>query len=130
MNAKLSASHLLLGAAFIIGSYFISNSIALISQREYVRLDQVSNSISNLAYEVGQLNPRNQEHHEPYLPIDPGVLTYGQTMRYLGVSGKELDHFINQTNIPYIKLDNKFLFPKEALDQWLLNLGQKTYSIN
>jgi len=112
-----------LGICILVSCYLISKSITEIANREYVHTQNISDAISY----VGQVMQKEQTM--PNGAEIQGTMYWSETVKYLGVNGQELEILIKETDIPYLLFNQKYIFQKEAIDQWLKNSGQKRYQI-
>jgi hypothetical protein len=97
-NNLVALSIFCLGLCFVIGSWLISNSL---SDEEITQVKQT-------------------QYNE--------LLTISEVAKYLGLSNEEVvkltetphgDHSYS-SEIPHIKIDKTYYYPKKAIDQWLL----------
>lgn len=122
MEKRMYSAIIFLGFCILISSYLISKPLTTIANREYVHAENISNAISYVGQQMEKEQPAKGAEAQ-------GTMYWGETIKYLGVTGQELEILIKETDIPYLLFNNKYIFQKEAIDQWLKNSGQKRYQI-
>lgn len=128
----LDKAMIFLGIAILIGSYLISaaiNRIADYGQALTHNTAQISSQLSSMADIVNGLTHFRAFGEQSGAPSPAAtqtvMLTKEEALKYLNLTEKELTALIDQTDIPYIKLNRSYLFPKNALEEWLKNAGNK-----
>ncbi|MFF2878247.1 helix-turn-helix domain-containing protein [Gottfriedia sp. NPDC057991] len=107
-NNLVALSIFFLGLCIVIGSWVISSGLGV--KANVSRIQSV------------------QQHQ---------LLTQSELVNYLGISKEaiqkltELPDDVDTTSgLPYIKIGEKFYYPKSAIDKWLLNVDLTTITIN
>lgn len=107
-------SAILLSASILLSGAYIGNQLNKIFNQAYNDTQIVSMEISRINGAIKELSSKEKT-----------VLTYSEVANYLGVNDKVLDNLIKKTDIPYLKVDNRYIFHKTPLDAWLLNSANK-----
>ncbi|NGQ93833.1 helix-turn-helix domain-containing protein [Brevibacillus sp. SYP-B805] len=113
---QTSRALLVLGACILAGSVFIYHGLSKIAeQAPSVNTAASGNAIREL--------PAKSEEPNGNIGQQKQLLTFGETMVYLGITERGLQALMEKTDIPYITINNSHLFPKPALDEWLKHTG-------
>jgi predicted PurR-regulated permease PerM len=112
----LSLGIVFLGVSILVGSFLISSALTKIANRSYVNTDNISQAINHLAEQTAKVQRDQSES------VD--TMQWSIATKYLGVSGDELEILVSKTDIPYLLINGKYIFQKDALDQWLKTSGQ------
>lgn len=114
-----------LGISILIGSFQITNGLLKIANN-IPNTPSTNNISSSIEYVGDQLKELNEKDHGI-----KNIMYMTEAANYVGLTFNDFKTLIEEkkTNIPYVKVNNLYIFHKESLDEWLQN-GQKTYEIN
>lgn len=111
-----------LGIAIIIGSMQIAQSLDRVSYNPEVNVNtsNISNALREIAHQIDQQETVQAQTEAMY---------FSAAAEYLGLTYKELKVLIEEKNldIPYIKIDQKYVFYKSSLNEWLKQIQQQEY---
>ena len=124
----ISAAIVFLGLSFIIGSHVLANAISDFGRRFDIETEDIG---SPLGYMASELHEFRQDYITRYSETtrEKQTMYMSEAAEYLGFSFKELKFLIEEKNIniPYIKVNRKYVFYKESLDQWQRKIEQQEY---
>lgn len=111
-----------LGTMILIGSIQIANQLVTIprgSSNVNVDTNNISYSLDRIANKLVQ----SQENEE----TEKASMYFNDAAIYLGFTPDEFKILIEEKNlnVPYIKLDNRYIFYKVSLDEWAKNINQQ-----
>ncbi|MGC5323956.1 helix-turn-helix domain-containing protein [Brevibacillus sp. SYSU BS000544] len=118
-NQSTQKNYLFLGVSIIIGAWFIYNGLGRVSFSADLDTSSITNGLNSIAYRMQEEQPAANIAQKKKL------LTESDVVEYLGISRADLTMLIQQTDIPYIQVNQIKFFPVNALDQWLLESGRK-----
>ncbi|UFJ39348.1 hypothetical protein LOK74_14860 [Brevibacillus humidisoli] len=110
-----------LAVSILIGSYVIAGALEQVARARYGDdSGQVAQAIRKLA-DVTREVASSRGGQRDNVQGDKEYMYMSDAAQYLGMDYKELSEFVNRAElgIPYIAINNKYIFYKDALDDWL-----------
>jgi len=125
------AAIVFLGLSFIIGSHVLANAISDFGRRLDIDTKDIGSPLGYMASELVEFRHDYSESQPEAIREKQGMFM-SEAAEYLGFSFKELKFLIEEENmnIPYIKVNHKYVFYKESLDQWQKKIEQQEYILD
>jgi len=124
----ISAAIVFLGLSFIIGSHVLANAISDFGRRFDIETQDIGSPLRYMASELHEFRLDSTRASET--TREKQTMYMSEAAEYLGFNFKELKFLIEEENIniPYIKVNRKYVFYKESLDQWQRKIEQQEYT--
>lgn len=74
----------------------------------------ISSEISHVWSSIDRLESKDKTYY-----------SWSETVNYLGITDKDLQKLLEQSDLPYLKVNERYIFHKAPLDAWLLNKANK-----
>ncbi|MET3287857.1 UNVERIFIED_CONTAM: excisionase family DNA binding protein [Brevibacillus sp. OAP136] len=137
-KSYLDKAMIFLGVAILIGSYLLYSAINRVADYGEALTSsaaQINNQLANMSNFLGGLSRFTAfgEANEGSLQTAQQqtiMLSKEEAQRYLNLTEKELNALIDHTDIPYVKLNQSFLFPRTALDEWAKKAGKAQLKVS
>lgn len=107
---KHNKSAIIISVSILISGWLIANEIQKVFNQVYTTTQSIETGLSKVESALNSLEGRENS-----------TFSWGETVKYLNISDKELQRFIEQTDIPYIKVNDRYIFHKASLDAWVLH---------
>ncbi len=121
------AAIVFLGLSFLIGSHVLANALTDFGRRLDIETEDIGSPLRYMASELHEF--RQDSTRDSETTQEKQTMYLSEAAEYLGFSFKELKFLIEEENIniPYIKINRKYVFYKESLDQWQRKIEQQEY---
>ncbi len=109
----------ILSISLFITTALIVNQLSKVAEQLYNNTQFIGSEISRINSSIKEVQAKEKN-----------ILSYSEVANYLGITEATLNRLINETDIPYLKVDNRYIFHKAPLDAWLIHKANKYHIQN
>lgn len=126
----MKKEHLIPLAIVFLGITILIGSSQIVNQLQLTRFGS-NNNVNVNTREIGKGLNRMADEIKNLYSNKKNAMYLSETADYLGLTYKELKYLIEEKklNIPYLKIDNKYVFYRNSIDHWLLETEQIEFKL-